>query len=195
MPCLLGNRTKQDFISSFFLSGIILTEGSFWSTQRQFTLRHLRDFGFGKNIIEGLIIDEIEEFLDKILRKKSQVQVNHLFNNSVINVLWAIMAGTRFSHDDKDFKLLLDVLDKTFRSGGFTNKIVFLRRLIKKQVFGIEEVPLCEKILLEFVKVRIMSSKKSLFFILNCELILENDRGAQKNFTGFTKRFHRCLPS
>lgn len=124
-------------------------------------------------------------------------QANHLFNNSVINVLWAIMAGTRFSHDDKDFKLLLDVLDKTFRSGGFTNRTVLLRRLIKKQLFGIDEVPLCEKVLLEFVKV---SKIDILLKIIPSSLynrfeIAENHRGAQENSTRHTKGFHRRLPS
>ncbi|CAG7725411.1 unnamed protein product, partial [Allacma fusca] len=38
--------------------GIIVSEGQEWVEQRRFTLRHLRDFGFGKNLMENLIMEE-----------------------------------------------------------------------------------------------------------------------------------------
>uniref|UniRef100_A0A1B0DHC9 Uncharacterized protein n=1 Tax=Phlebotomus papatasi TaxID=29031 RepID=A0A1B0DHC9_PHLPP len=34
------------------LRGIFFTEGPFWKNQRRFTLRHLRDYGFGRRFTE-----------------------------------------------------------------------------------------------------------------------------------------------
>jgi methyl farnesoate epoxidase/farnesoate epoxidase len=81
---------------------VLFSDGSLWREQRRFSLRHLRDFGFGKRSLEGLIFEEIEVMLQQITeRAKSEdnaklgISVQDLFPVSVINVLWAIMAGIR----------------------------------------------------------------------------------------------------
>ena len=44
--------------------------------QRRFTLRHLRDFGFGKSKMEALICDEIEDVVNELKQSKEfQVSV------------------------------------------------------------------------------------------------------------------------
>jgi hypothetical protein len=50
----------------FFPTGIVFSEGQTWQGVRRFTLRNLRDFGFGKSSIEGLIQCEIEELLNSL---------------------------------------------------------------------------------------------------------------------------------
>ena len=37
------------------LQGIITSDGSEWSDQRKFALKHLKDFGFGRAGLEGVI--------------------------------------------------------------------------------------------------------------------------------------------
>lgn len=46
--------------------GIFFTDTYFWQEQRRFSLRYLRDFGFGRrdNTLEGVLSDEIKEMLD-----------------------------------------------------------------------------------------------------------------------------------
>uniref|UniRef100_A0A336KN19 CSON013586 protein n=1 Tax=Culicoides sonorensis TaxID=179676 RepID=A0A336KN19_CULSO len=46
--------------------GIFFTDGPQWKEQRRFTLRHLRDYGFGRRMesLEIEIRDEIKEFID-----------------------------------------------------------------------------------------------------------------------------------
>jgi methyl farnesoate epoxidase/farnesoate epoxidase len=62
------------------ISGVFFSDGPFWVEQRRFTLHHLRDFGFGKSIMETSIFEEIEEVI-KELRQREEFQVINLFNS------------------------------------------------------------------------------------------------------------------
>ncbi len=42
--------------------GIILSDGPNWTEMRRFTLQTLRDFGFGKGGMEGMVREEVELF-------------------------------------------------------------------------------------------------------------------------------------
>lgn len=48
--------------------GIFFTEGDLWHEQRRFTLRYLRDFGFGRRFqsLEIEIQDELNSFIDMV---------------------------------------------------------------------------------------------------------------------------------
>lgn len=50
------------------LRGIFFTDGPMWKEQRWFTLRHLRDYGFGRRFesLEHDCREEIESFLDVV---------------------------------------------------------------------------------------------------------------------------------
>jgi methyl farnesoate epoxidase/farnesoate epoxidase len=102
--------------------GVFFSNGRLWQEQRRFTLRHLRDFGFGKTSMEGLIHEECEECINSIskamkLAKDSVISVHDKFGVSVLNILWAIMAGVRYKHDDENFKKMLKTIQDSFRAG------------------------------------------------------------------------------
>lgn len=81
--------------------GLLFSHGKEWSEQRRFTLRRLRDFGLGKSTMEGLILEEISQFftlMDKELHKP--ISVKHMFNISVVNSLWTLIAGKRMELTD-----------------------------------------------------------------------------------------------
>jgi hypothetical protein len=48
------------------VTGIIFTDDVFWEQQRRFSLRHMRDFGFGRRFteLEGIAQEEIQNMLD-----------------------------------------------------------------------------------------------------------------------------------
>lgn len=106
------------------LAGVIFTDGELWREQRRFTLRHLRDFGFGTKSLENVMLDEITELADEI-RTESQshpqsvVDMKGKLNGSAINILWSIVGGERFRRDDAKFHKLLRALEQFFRSGNF----------------------------------------------------------------------------
>ena len=81
--------------------GVIASEGQEWVEQRRFTLRHLRDFGFGKNTGEELIRNELTEFMESLGQNVGQpVSMNRSVNVAVLNTLWMIMSGVRYDQDD-----------------------------------------------------------------------------------------------
>ncbi|XP_035712902.1 cytochrome P450 2J5-like [Folsomia candida] len=56
--------SEFDFIMDGKVHGIINTEGEHWEELRRFTLRQLRDFGFGKGTMEDSIMLEVHELIE-----------------------------------------------------------------------------------------------------------------------------------
>ncbi|XP_046656380.1 methyl farnesoate epoxidase-like [Daphnia pulicaria] len=102
--------------------GIMFIMGQFWQEQRRFTMRHLRDLGFGKTSIEDQMMGEVGDLI-KDIENKSQldkdrvVDLKGIFQVSVVNILWAIIAGERFRRDDPKFQELLTANEQVFRAG------------------------------------------------------------------------------
>ncbi|TRY61580.1 hypothetical protein TCAL_01476 [Tigriopus californicus] len=81
--------------------GLIFSKGEEWQEQRRFTLRNLRDFGFGKSGMESLIKMEVEELLEVMETEVgTDVPFNVNFYASVINALWTILNGDRVGLND-----------------------------------------------------------------------------------------------
>jgi len=81
-------------------------------------------------------------------------ELHDLFPVSVINVLWAMMAGERHEHDDADFKLLLENITEYTRQGNpiimtfpWLRFVPLLNAPLKNQMRS-------ARVLQEFVKVR-----------------------------------------
>ena len=75
----------------------------------RFTLRTLRDFGFGKKSMESLIMDEVNEVLEWMSKNEGiPVSVNKKFSLAVVNALLTIMSGKRYDQEDPALKNLLD---------------------------------------------------------------------------------------
>ena len=55
------NGVKLFIDTTDFSKGIISSDGARWQDTRRFALKHLRDFGFGKAGLEGVIQEEAEE--------------------------------------------------------------------------------------------------------------------------------------
>lgn len=100
----------------------MFADGDKWQEQRRFTLRHLRDLGFGKTSIEDQMMNEIHDLLSDIKSALSSdpgnvVEFRSIFGVSVINILWAIIGGKRYERDDAEFQKLLSNVDLFVRTG------------------------------------------------------------------------------
>lgn len=109
-------------ITHYFKIGVIFVEGEIWREQRRFSLRHLRDLGFGKTSIEDHMMNEIRDLISDISSAsksdpKNIVDFKSIFSVSVINILWAIVAGERFERNDVKFKRLLSNVDLFLQNG------------------------------------------------------------------------------
>lgn len=122
---------------TFTHTGLIFTQGPLWEEQRKFTVRHLRDLGFGKTSIENQIKDEINELINEIAdtaKADPQRVVNFkgIFSISVLNVLWSFVGGKRFSRDDKDLQRLMQYNSVFFQSGNTTRSNIPVPMFILK---------------------------------------------------------------
>lgn len=92
--------------------GVIFSHGRYWKDQRRFTLRHLRDFGFGKTSMEDILSDEVSKLILHFKSKVNQpVQLNRMMNISIINALWSIIAGEKFDLEDPKFGKITNLID------------------------------------------------------------------------------------
>lgn len=82
--------------------------------QRRFTLRHLRDFGFGKMSQEGLIKDEVDELIVNLKKNVGiPISTRNLFSTAVLNALWTMMTGERHSQDDSKVQQILQLMTES----------------------------------------------------------------------------------
>lgn len=102
--------------------GFFFTDGPFWAEQRRFSLRHLRDFGFGKKSLEGIILEEAEELIKEL--QYNDVQSNGFFGLPAINILWSVLGGLRLSQSDGEFMTLLQKITRLFRTGNPSGDIL-----------------------------------------------------------------------
>ena len=68
-----------------------------WKAQRRYVLKTLKDFGFGKKGLEGVLVEEADRMGDYFREKDGQpTLVVNLFNVAILNVLWQIVANHRY---------------------------------------------------------------------------------------------------
>ncbi|XP_017769406.1 PREDICTED: probable cytochrome P450 304a1 [Nicrophorus vespilloides] len=92
--------------------GIFFVDGMYWQDQRRFTLRHLRDYGFGRRSenFEQFTIDQIQHMMDLLLsdprpedkdicRAKGEVLMPDIVYGYFNNLMWYLLSGR--SHDLK----------------------------------------------------------------------------------------------
>ena len=66
----ISNFLKENKFLSSGARGIIHTEGNHWMTQRRFSLKTLKDFGFGRKSLEDAISTEIDIIIEEFLSKE-----------------------------------------------------------------------------------------------------------------------------
>lgn len=120
--------TKHDrMVKGKDMPGVIMSEGKVWSDQRRFTLRTLRDFGFGKTGMEEMIQEEV--LLFKALINKNQEEpfdfINQ-FNLPILNALWKVTVGERFEYDDPRLMSIIERLTDMFKRIGKPENVITL---------------------------------------------------------------------
>lgn len=134
--------------NGFYHVGILFGNGETWKNIRRFSIRTLRDFGFGKQKGQDAVMEEeLDELIrrldDKIANERdSSICMSQLFSVSVLNIIWSMMAGTRFSHDDAKLQALVKHIYDNTRfmkaSGNILMAYPFLRTPLRK-ITGIGE--------------------------------------------------------
>lgn len=96
------------------ISGIFFKDGLFWQNQRRFTMRHLRDFGFGRRFeeLEIHIDEELRAFVDlikngakydyekKLMTEDGLIAVPQIFTGHPVNLFLKCMVNERFGRKE-----------------------------------------------------------------------------------------------
>ena len=101
-----------------------MSEGNVWVSHRRFTLRTLKEFGFGRAGGEAAIQEEAGLFCaylnDTLTKTKSdQMRISTLFNTPILNVLWQMVISRRFDYEDPFIEDWVDILQGLFRGNRF----------------------------------------------------------------------------
>lgn len=111
-----------------------------WTTQRRFLLRQLRDVGFGKEKMDLMVTEELDNIIEQIGNNVTP-PISRIFATSVLNVIWALLAGERLNNDNAKLQNLLNLMAKRTKwfdmSGGWLNLFPWLR-FIAPQATGFE---------------------------------------------------------
>lgn len=89
----------------------MLVDEALWQEQKRFMMRHLKHFGYGSRSFFQMIEEEcvhLVSFIEKSMGHKNSVVMNleKMFNVSVLNSLWRVIAGVRYSPETSKMKTL-----------------------------------------------------------------------------------------
>ena len=114
-------RLMQLLAVVYSCAGIMLVDGDFWAVQKRFTLRRMRQFGFGTRNMENLLKEEVEVLLKDMKLQLSNnghiFEFKNYFNISLVNALWQMLASARFERDDRRLQTLVELFNVVGRSG------------------------------------------------------------------------------
>ncbi|XP_059161802.1 cytochrome P450 2U1-like [Physella acuta] len=124
-------RMFIDEASGLVGKGAAFSSGEVWREQRAITMRLLKQFGMGKNILAEKIQAEIECYLKTLSNLKGEAtDIRSVTYASVSNIICSIVIGERFEYSDPKFQnLLQDVatIMKNLQMNSFLNFFPFLR--------------------------------------------------------------------
>lgn len=103
--------------------GILLVDEEFWQAQRRFIVRHLKEFGFARKGMVEIIQNEAEFCMNDLLHEirlqggeYCLIKMQKFFSLYVLNTLWQMMAGIRYTPENKELKTLQSLLHQLFLS-------------------------------------------------------------------------------
>ncbi|CAH0383071.1 unnamed protein product [Bemisia tabaci] len=144
--------------------GITITDGEVWLEQHKFALKHLHQLGFGKVMMKSLIKEELGHFIELLRSERENICVTKYLAPLVLNVLWTIVAGSRFSLDDPQLSRLLELMSsrgKAFdMSGGVLNQFPWIR-FFAPEKSGYKLISSLNSQLRDFIVAEIETHKKT----------------------------------
>ena len=103
--------------------GIVFTEKEQWSAQRRFSLKTLKNFGFGKQSLEEAMNLEIDCLIEEFTSYQGDFKMRTNFTIPIINILWQLAANMRFTQEDSKGKEMVEKVNIIFRHGVKVNSI------------------------------------------------------------------------
>ena len=97
--------------------GLLFSEDKEWKEQRRFTMRSLKDLGFGKTTMEEDINQEVEKLVQRLKQEceGKATRLNSLMSLSVVNALWVLLVGEKLALDDPKLLEIVTAIDTFFQ--------------------------------------------------------------------------------
>ncbi|ODM89460.1 Methyl farnesoate epoxidase [Orchesella cincta] len=102
-----------------------------WNDLHRFTLRTMRDFGFGKrNTMHSVIHDELSDVINELktcLNEHDGIYTfddSNVFITASLNLVWSMLAGTRYEHRDPKLRQLTKITRDWFASCNTGNSVL-----------------------------------------------------------------------
>lgn len=116
--------------------GLVFVDGPWQEEQRAFTMRALKQLGFGMNAMASTLENEAAEMVH-YFKLKAEVGeallMNEAFDVSMVNLIWTMVAGYRCELDDERINSLKRYIHESFHiidlSGGILNQFPAIRHL------------------------------------------------------------------
>ncbi|PIO24816.1 hypothetical protein AB205_0070010, partial [Aquarana catesbeiana] len=154
--------TVDDVVSGV---GVGFSNGETWKSLRRFTLMSLRNFGMGKRSIEERIQEEARCLVAELKYYKGKsIDPTRILAMCVSNVICSIVFGDRFEYDDKDYRILLGILNVMARdmSSTFGQLQVLLPGIMKYIPGPHKRIHQHMAHMLDFVTQRVEKNNKTL---------------------------------
>ncbi|KAM9831321.1 cytochrome P450 2J6-like [Neosynchiropus ocellatus] len=108
-----------DRYNSGTTDGIFASSGEQWKTHRRFALSTLRTFGFGKNVTEQSICEELLHMQEEVAKEKgAPFHPAKLFNNAASNIICQLVMGRRYDYADHNFSTMLKYMADVIKDEG-----------------------------------------------------------------------------
>jgi len=116
--------------------GVLWSQSDEWKEQKRYSLRVLRDFGFGKSSMEGVIHEELQKLTESLDQKCGKsMNMRYTFNLSIVNGLWAICTGNQMAINDPKLIKMVKQIDRIMTitaEGKIFNGFPWLRHIAPK---------------------------------------------------------------
>ncbi|XP_036946046.1 cytochrome P450 2K1-like isoform X2 [Acanthopagrus latus] len=106
--------------------GILFTNGDTWKEMRRFAVTMLREFGMGKRLSEGRIIEECHYLIEVFEQYEGKAFNNsQAISNAASNIISAIVFGKRFEYEDPVFQAMVKRAHETIHLTGSASILVY----------------------------------------------------------------------
>ncbi|XP_046141021.1 methyl farnesoate epoxidase-like [Osmia bicornis bicornis] len=118
--------------------GLLFTDTNVWHSQRRFTLKTLKEFGFGKQIMEHVLQEDaimLTNIVTELTKTGTPTSIQSIISAAVLSNLWLLIDGTKFDVGMESpmlkeaINILKDLTSSSNVMGGILNQFPFLRYL------------------------------------------------------------------